>query len=111
MRRVATLVLEPKPVQEVEVPADSTMLGLQTSGTSIVLIIGVPGGSGPVRRKTWVTFGGQDLTVEAQNGECLGHVILPTAADGQPAIAIVHIETQKYALERATHRGGRSSAL
>lgn len=112
MRRVLTLVVEPKGVQEVEIPADSTLLGMEPSGANVVLIVGAPGGSGPVRRKTWVTFAGQDLSVEAQNGEFLGHLLLPAAAEGAPAIAVVYVETQKYALERATHRGGgRSSSM
>lgn len=106
-RRILTVVVESKPVQEVELPADSTLLGIEPSGPNIILLVGVPEGAGPVRRKAWVTFAGQDLTVEAQNGECLGHLLLPAAAEGQPAVAVVHVETQKYALERATHRSGR----
>lgn len=106
-RRVLTLVVKPEPVQEVEIPADATLLGMEPSGPSVVLIVGVPEGSGPVKRKVWVTFAGQDLSIEAQNGELIGNLLLPAAAEGQPAIAVVYVETQKQALERATHRGGR----
>lgn len=110
-RRFLTVVVEPKPVQEVELPADSTLLGIEPSGNHVVILVGTPEGAGPVRRKAWVTFAGQDLSVEAQNGEFLGHLLLPAAPEGQPAMAVVHVETQKYALERATHRGGSRPAL
>jgi hypothetical protein len=99
-----TVVIEPKLVQEIEVPADATLLGLNTSGTGVVLLVGVPQGAGPVRRKAWVVPAGSDITVEAQNGEFLGTVVLLSGE--QPVVVVVFVETQKQAIERATHRSG-----
>lgn len=107
-RRLLTMTVEPKGLQEVEMPADSVLYGIDVSESGLVIILGVPEGAGPVRRKVWVVPSGHDVSVEGQNCEYLGHVKL-LSTDGAVTLAVVFVETQKQAIERGAHRGGYRS--
>ena len=109
-RRLMSLPFEARQQQEIEVPADSSVLGLVQMGGMPALLVGVPEGSGPVRRKIWVITFNSDISIEAQNGDFVGEVMLSAPATDPSAaptafLAVVFIETQKQAIERATHRG------
>lgn len=107
-RRIKPVSVEVKALQEVSVSADAVLLGLEVvaDGLTVIIIIGEPEGSGPVRRKLWIVPQNDILPVEAQNGEFLGHAILRDKASDATFYAVVFMETQKQAIERATYRAG-----
>lgn len=112
-RRFTSMTVEVKAQNnEIEVPADAIMLGVDMASDKLVFFVGVPDGSGAVKRKLWVVPQGQIITVEAGNGEFLGNVVMRGAAPAEQNVeaplfyAAVFIETQKQAIERATYRAG-----
>ena len=101
---------EVKPVLVVEIPADSVVYGLSKS-PPFGLVVGAPEGSAPVKRRLWIVGVGGDLSVEAQNGEYLGDAYLPASDEPNKMIPVVaFVETQKQAIDRARHYGGRPTA-
>jgi len=98
---------EVKPVMIVEVPADSVVYGLSKSAP-FGLVVGAAEGSAPIKRRLWIAGVGSDISVEAQNGEFLGEAYLPTAEEpGKLLLVLGFVETQKQAIDRARHYGGR----
>jgi hypothetical protein len=107
-RKISLVSAPAKGLQEVAISADAVLLGADAAadGQTVTLIVGEPEGSGPVRRKLWMVAQGDVLPVEAQNGEFLGHTLLLDKATGSSFYAVVFMETQKQAIERATYRAG-----
>lgn len=103
-------VAEVKPVLVVEIPADSVLYGLSKS-PPFGLVVGVAEGSAPVKRRLWIVPVGGDLPVEAQNGDYLGEAYLPSDEPNKLVTVVAFVETQKQAIDRARHYGGRPTAM
>ena len=109
-RKVAVIPVEVKAIQEVEIWADSILLGLSKTAP-FGLVVASPEGSGMVKRKLWIAGVGGEFPVEAQNGDYLGDAYLPSAEDANKLVLLVaFVETQKQAIDRARHYGSRAVA-
>jgi hypothetical protein len=99
---------EVKQVSDIEVPADSSVFALSKS-PPFGLVVLVPEGSGPIKRRLWITGVGSDISAEAQHGDYLGEAYLPSSEGGDKLVLVVaFIETQKQAIDRARHLGHRA---
>jgi hypothetical protein len=111
MRKLAIIPIpEAKPVSLIEVPADSVVFGFSKS-QPFGLVVGAAEGSAPIKRRLWIIGVGGDISAEAQNGDFLGDAYLPMAEEpGNLVLVLGFIETQKQAIDRAKHYGGRPTA-
>lgn len=102
-------IAEVKNLSEVEIPADSSVLGLSKS-PPFGLVVAVPEGSAPIKRKLWLIGINGEVSADAQHGEYLGDAYLPSAEGSDKLVIVVaFIETQKQAIDRARHFGFRAA--
>lgn len=102
-------IAEIKALTEVEVPADSSLFGLSKS-PPFGLVVGVPEGSNPIKRKLWMINQGGEIPADAQHGEYLGEAYLPSAEGSDKLVLVIaFMETQKQAIDRARHFGFRAA--
>lgn len=106
-RNLSFLTLSHVPVAQVDIPADSLILGVgqvnwERPG-SLDLILACPEGSQPVKRTVWIVALGEEVLPSAQIAIVSGFVGTVSLGAGLSTVAVI-VENQQEALIRAQHR-------
>lgn len=105
-RNLALLNLTYVPKAEVEIPADSLLLGIG-KGHPLDLILACPEGAQPVKRTVWIVALGEEIPPSAQAAILSGFVgVTSVEVQGYAfaRTAVVIIENQEEAVVRSQHR-------
>lgn len=130
VRRLLLVNLEYAPAREVEMSADTVILGVASAEKSIIFVTTVPEGAQAISRKVWMSHPGAVIPSEAwRNGDYVGHVVIdlpqatppapaqpgmiqtaaqpaPQPGPSRPTLLAIFVEKQQEALVRGSARRG-----
>jgi len=127
VRRLLLVNLEYAPSREVEMSADTVILGVASAEKSLIFVTTAPEGAQLINRKVWMSHPGAVVPSEAwRNGDYIGHVVVdlpqvapppppqpgfaqqqaatPQPGPSRPTLLAVFVEKQHEALVRNSSR-------